>query len=136
MRKLFLGPLQSMCLNHKAVGLESCNCAISVDKYTCDFLPENLSFLFHLLLTQSPALVGKVISRDRALADSLVVVRSSTRHPVAVSSEVFRRFLKEKRPHEHMGPSASREMNPERDKYVPFNKISFPISPHAVKSSQ
>jgi hypothetical protein len=104
-----------MCLNHKAGNLESCKCGISVDKYTCDSLPENLSFLCHFLLIQSPALARKAISRDRALADSLAVVRSLKRHPGVVSSEVFRRFLKEKRPHERLGTPASTRTNPERD---------------------
>lgn len=93
-----VGPIQSMCPSHKTENLESCGFLRSVYRYTCDFLAENLSFLSHLPLTQSPSLGKNELSSERLLDDNLMAVQSLKRHPGDVSSEAFQMFLKEKSP--------------------------------------
>lgn len=93
-----LGHLQSMCPSHKTENLESCGFLRSVYRYMCDSLAENLSFLSHPPLTQSPSLGKNALSSERLLAGHLTAVRSSKRHPGEVSSEAFQMSLKERNP--------------------------------------
>lgn len=87
-----------MCPSHKTENLESCGFLRSVYRYMCDFLAENLSFLSHLPLTQSPSLGKNELSSERLLADNPTAVQSLKRHPGEVSSEAFQTFLKERNP--------------------------------------
>lgn len=96
-----------MCPSHKTENLESCGFLRSVYRYMCDFLAENLSFLSHLLLTQSPSLGKNELSSEKLLADNPTSVQSLKRHLGEVSSEAFQMFLKERdKPLEHVAPLA------------------------------
>lgn len=98
MFELFFAPIRSMCPSHKTENVESCGFLRSVYKYTCDFLAENLSFLSHIPLTQSPSLGKNELSGERLLADNLLAVQSLKTHPDELSSEAFQMFLKERNP--------------------------------------
>lgn len=92
-----------MCPSRKTENLESYGFLMSVYRYMCDFLAENLSFLSHLPLTQSLGLRKNESSSERLLADNLMAVQSLKRHPGEVSSEAFQMFLNERnKPLEHM----------------------------------
>lgn len=98
MFELFFAPIQSMCPSHKTENVESYGFLRSVYRYTCDFLAENLSFLSHIPLTQSPSLEKNELSRERLLADNPLAVQSLKRHPDELSSEAFQMFLKGRNP--------------------------------------
>lgn len=87
-----------MCLSRKTENLESCGVLRSVYRYTCDFLAENLSFLSHLSLTQSPSPGKNELSSERLSADNPIGDQHLKRHPGEVSPEAFQMFLKERNP--------------------------------------
>lgn len=105
MLKVFFGLIQSMCSSHKTENLESCSFLKSVYGYMCDCLPENLSFLSHLL-TRSPSR-EKAFLRERLLTDNLTAVQSLKRHLSEIFSVVFQMSLKGQKGSERMGPFAS-----------------------------
>lgn len=92
MLELFFAPTQSRCPSHKTENLESYGFLRSVDRYTCDFLAENLSFLSHIPLTQSPSLGKNELLGEMLLADNLMAVQSLKKHPGELSSEAFQMF--------------------------------------------